>query len=178
MYLHINSSGNTSDHCVGANDPIPVDKYHSHNTCNPHQVPATQPTLPPHHPLHAADQSQPPHLNSYLDFVNHSTSDQLSFEDRIAMLIADQRRIFDSVDNHLQNQKQHETGECRYDFKTLWMFVSGVGGMGKSFLIEAIKLLVGRFGRQKKWQWLSLHPLVYLLLILEVWPFTGSFSCP
>ena len=49
--------------------------------------------------------------------VNHSTSsssDQLSFEDRIAMLNADQRRIlnFDSVDSHLQHQKQHETGEC------------------------------------------------------------------
>ena len=71
-------------------------------------------------------------------------SDQLSFEDRIAMLNANQRCIFDSVDNHLQHQKQHETGECQCDFKPLQMFVSGVGGTGKSFLIKAIKLLVGK----------------------------------
>ena len=52
--------------------------------------------------------------------VNHSTSsDQLSFEDRIAMLHADQRRRFDTVDSHLQHQKQHETGECQCDFKPL-----------------------------------------------------------
>ena len=82
--------------------------------------------------------------------VNHSTSDQLSFEDRIAMLNADQRRIFDSVDSHLQQQKQHETGECQCDFKPLRMFVSGVGGTGKSFLIEAIKLLVGKIWPSKE----------------------------
>ena len=76
--------------------------------------------------------------------VNHSTSDQLSFEDRIAMLNADQWCIFDTVDNHLQHQKQHETGECQCDFKPLRMFVSGVGGTGKSFLTEAIKLIVGK----------------------------------
>ena len=39
------------------------------------------------------------------------------------------------------HQKQHETSECDY-LKPLWMFISGVGGTGKSFLIEAIKLLV------------------------------------
>ena len=44
--------------------------------------------------------------------VNHSTSEQLSFEDRIATLNADQRRIFDNMDSHLQHQKQHETGVC------------------------------------------------------------------
>ena len=59
--------------------------------------------------------------------VNHSTSDQLTFEDRTAMLNADQRRIFDTVDS-LQHQKQHETGECQCDFKPLRMFVSDVGG--------------------------------------------------
>ena len=82
--------------------------------------------------------------------VNHSISDQLSFEDRIAMLNADQWRIFDTVDNHIQHQKQHETGERQCDFKPLRMFVSGVGGMGKSFLIETIKLLVGKIWPSKE----------------------------
>ena len=44
----------------------------------------------------------------------------------------------------------HETAECQCDFKTLQMFVSGVGGMGKSFLIEAIKLLVGKIWPSKE----------------------------
>ena len=35
--------------------------------------------------------------------VNHSTSNKLIFEDRIAMLNADQRCIFDTVDSHLQH---------------------------------------------------------------------------
>ena len=82
--------------------------------------------------------------------VNHSTSDQLSFEDRIAMLNADQRLIFDTVDSHLQHQKQHKTVECQCDFKPLQMFVSGVGGTGKSFLIEATKLLVGKIWPSKE----------------------------
>ena len=80
--------------------------------------------------------------------VKHYTSDQLSFEDTIAM--ADQKRIFDTVDSHNQHQKQHETGECQCDFKPLRMFVSGVGGTGKSFLIEAIKLLVGKIWPSKE----------------------------
>ena len=83
--------------------------------------------------------------------VNHSTPDQLSFEDRIAMLNADQKRIFDSMDSHLQHhQKQNKTSECWCDFKPLRIFVSGVGGTGKSFLIEAIKLLVGKIWLSKE----------------------------
>ena len=35
-------------------------------------------------------------------------------------------------------------GECNCDLKPLRMFISGVGGTGKSFLIEALKLLVGK----------------------------------
>ena len=62
--------------------------------------------------------------------VNHSTSDQLTFEDRTAMLNAAQRRNVDTVDSLLQHQKQHETDECQCDFKPLRMFISGVGGTG------------------------------------------------
>ena len=56
----------------------------------------------------------------------------------------DQRRIFDKVECHLRHQELHENKKCQRDFKPLRMFVSGVGGTGKSFLIEAIKLLVAR----------------------------------
>ena len=56
------------------------------------------------------------------------------------MLNVDQRCIFDML---LTHQKQHESSECQCDdLKPLRMFISGVGGTGKSFLIEAIKLLV------------------------------------
>ena len=43
---------------------------------------------------------------------------------------------------HLFHQKQHEDNECQCEFKPLQMFVSGVGGTGKSFLIQTIKALV------------------------------------
>jgi ATP-dependent DNA helicase PIF1 len=75
--------------------------------------------------------------------INHSF-DQLTLE-RMAMLNADQRCIFDAVQSHLMHQKQHETSECQCDdLKPLRMFISGVGGTDKSFLIEAIKRLVGK----------------------------------
>ena len=62
------------------------------------------------------------------------------------MLNGDQRRIYDRVMNHLHHHKQHDDGDCHCDIKPLRLFVSGVGGTGKSFLIEAIKLLVHWFG--------------------------------
>ena len=46
--------------------------------------------------------------------------------------------------NHLLHHKQHDDGDCHCDIKPLRLFVSGVGGTGKSFLIEAIQLLVHR----------------------------------
>ena len=81
-------------------------------------------------------------MNDMFD-MNVNSCDELSLEDRIAMLNADQRRIFDAVKSHLLHQQQHEANECQCDFEPLRMFVSGVGGTGKSFLIEAIKALVG-----------------------------------
>ena len=82
--------------------------------------------------------------------VNHS-SDQLGLEERVTMLNADQRHIFDTMQSHLVHQKQHETSECQCDdLKPLRMFISGVGGTGKSFLIEAIKLLVRKIWPSKE----------------------------
>ena len=68
---------------------------------------------------------------------------ELALSDRIGMLNVDQRRIFDKIEAHLNHQKLHESKQCNCtDYKPLLMFVSGVGGTGKSFLIEAIKAQV------------------------------------
>ena len=59
------------------------------------------------------------------------------------MLNEDQRRIFELVVDHLKHQSRHERNDCKCrDIKPLHMFVSGVGGTGKSFLIETIRNLV------------------------------------
>ena len=50
--------------------------------------------------------------------------------------------------SHPVHQKQHETSECQCDdLKPLQMFISGTG---KSFLIEAIKLLVRKIWPSKE----------------------------
>ena len=66
----------------------------------------------------------------------------LMFDDRVEMLNLDQRRIFENIKAHLLHQVRHESGECSCTFKPLRMFVSGVGGTGKSFLIHALKCLI------------------------------------
>ena len=76
------------------------------------------------------------------EVVEMDNSDTLTLEDRITMLNDDQRRIFNQIKNHMFHQKQHEDNECQCEFKPLRMFVSGVGGTGKSFLIERKKALV------------------------------------
>ena len=73
---------------------------------------------------------------------NVNSGDKLSLDDTVAKVNADQRRIFDGVKSHFLHQRQHEANECQCDFKPLRMFVSGVGGTVKSFLIEAINALV------------------------------------
>ena len=81
-------------------------------------------------------------MHDMIDMVVIHSSDQLGLDRRVAMLNADQRQINDCVMNHLYHCKLHEDSECHCDIKPLRMFVGGVGSMGKSFLIEAIKLLV------------------------------------
>ena len=75
--------------------------------------------------------------------INTNQLDSLSLEQRVAMLNTDQRHVFDKVKAHFLHQKEHEASKCAFDLTPLRMFVSGVGGTGKSFLIETIKSLVG-----------------------------------
>ena len=70
--------------------------------------------------------------------MNISSSDKLTLEERVSMLNDDQRRVFDNVKTHIVHQKCHEHNECSCDIKPMRVFVSGVGGTGKSFLIEAL----------------------------------------
>ena len=72
--------------------------------------------------------------------VHDMDYDTLGLSERIIILNEDQRRIFEQVADHLDHQRRHECDECKCkDLKPLHMFVSGVGGTGKSFLIETIR---------------------------------------
>ena len=69
--------------------------------------------------------------------------DPLDLPTRVSMLNADQKRVYDGITGHLVHQQKHEDSQCQCsDLKPLQMFVSGVGGTGKSFLIEAIRTFV------------------------------------
>ena len=74
--------------------------------------------------------------------MNAKKPDKLTLQERVMMLNSDQRRIFERVKDHLLHQVQHEADECNCEFEPLCMFISGVGGTGKSFLIEALKQLI------------------------------------
>ena len=77
------------------------------------------------------------------DMMDACVNPILALSDRINMLNVDQRRVFDKISAHLNHQKLHESKQCSCaDYKPFLMFVSGVGGTGKSFLIEAIKAQV------------------------------------
>ena len=63
---------------------------------------------------------------------------QLSLEERVSMM-----------KEHLLRQQRHETNACQCSiFKALHMFLSGVGGTGKSFLIEAIRQQVAAIWKE------------------------------
>ena len=75
--------------------------------------------------------------------VHDMDYDTIGLSERITMLNEDQRRIFDQVSDHLNHQLRHEVDGCKCkDLKPLHMFVSGVEGTGKSFLIETVRSLV------------------------------------
>uniref|UniRef100_A0A1X7U912 ATP-dependent DNA helicase n=1 Tax=Amphimedon queenslandica TaxID=400682 RepID=A0A1X7U912_AMPQE len=88
----------------------------------------------------------------------HINVPNLTIEQRETMLNVDQKRIFDKIRSHLISQKEHEdilesesSRLLRLDnIKPLRMFIRGVGGTGKSFLIEAMKCLVDEMA-SKKW---------------------------
>ena len=74
-----------------------------------------------------------------------------SFEELVTSLNIDQKRVFQLVNYHLEHQLQHENGACKCtDMKPLHMFVSGVGGTGKSFLIKTIRALVTQVWHNEK----------------------------
>uniref|UniRef100_A0A1X7UZT6 ATP-dependent DNA helicase n=1 Tax=Amphimedon queenslandica TaxID=400682 RepID=A0A1X7UZT6_AMPQE len=88
----------------------------------------------------------------------HINVPNLTLEQREAMLNVDQKKIFDKIKSHFISQKEHEdlleNESSRLlgldNIKPLRMFISGVGGTGKLFLIEAIKCLVDDMA-SKKW---------------------------
>ena len=69
--------------------------------------------------------------------LQHSYNSGPSLDELASSLNADHTRIFDKIKCQLQHQVQHETGTCKCsEPKPLHMFISGVGGTGKSFLIK------------------------------------------
>ena len=83
--------------------------------------------------------------------LNECTSGTETVEDRVAKLNADQLRVFNSVSDHLSHQKRHENGECSCTKNNpLCMFISGVGGTGKSFLIHTIRAMVNELWKDNK----------------------------
>ena len=72
--------------------------------------------------------------------VHDMDCDTIGLSEHIVMLNEDQRWIFEQVADHLNYQWRHEHDECKCkDMKPLHMFVSGVGGTGKSFSIETLR---------------------------------------
>ena len=83
------------------------------------------------------------------DLQGHLTH-QFSLEERVSMLNCDQDRIFNRVTEHLTHQQQHEMGTCECSaLKPLQMFISGVGGTGKSFLIQTIQAKVAEIWKDQ-----------------------------
>ena len=74
--------------------------------------------------------------------MNDSSDDDITLDERVQMLNVDQKRIYEKVKMHLLHLLTHESEECSCDFKPLKMFVSDIGGTGKSFLIHALKSLI------------------------------------
>ena len=74
-----------------------------------------------------------------------------TLDELVSSLNADQSRVFKQVKSHLEHQAMHERKTCTCHVKPLHMFVSGVGGTGKSFLIKTtLCALVSNLGQPKK----------------------------
>ena len=105
------------------------------------------------------DDDEPQLLGEIMDAVNdiadmNNNVPNLSLDQRVAMLNSDQKRIYDKIKQHLTKQKQQEDLSSDNDVKIddiqpLRMFISGVGGTGKSFLIETIKCFVDSLWKAK-----------------------------
>jgi hypothetical protein len=119
-------------------------------------------------------------MNDVLDLHQNNDNDGPSLQELVSSLNADQARVYERVKSHLEHQLVHEKSQCKCtDFRPLHMFVSGVGGTGKSFLIKTIRALL-KCGRTKHGQHCvpSLLPLDWLHSTLVVSPSIGCCSCP
>ena len=84
-------------------------------------------------------------MHDVIDLNHNNDSDKCNLEELVSSLNADRGRVFEQVKSHLEHQALHENDRCKgTDFKPLYMFVNGVGGTGKSFLIKMIRALVSR----------------------------------
>ncbi|CAI8020405.1 hypothetical protein GBAR_LOCUS12212 [Geodia barretti] len=78
-------------------------------------------------------------MNSVLDLHQNNESDGPSLEELVQSLDTDQARVYKHVKSLLEHQLTQEKKQCSCtDLKPLHMFVSGVGGTGKSFLIKTV----------------------------------------
>ena len=72
------------------------------------------------------------------DVLELHQSEGPSLKELVSSLNADQQRVYERV----EHQVVHECGCCQCsDLKPLHMFVSGVGGTGKSLLLKTIRAL-------------------------------------
>ena len=71
--------------------------------------------------------------------VHDMDYDTVGLPECICVLNDDQKKIFEQIVNYLNHQCRHKCDRYKYkDIKPLHMFVSQVGGIGKSFSIETV----------------------------------------
>ena len=81
-------------------------------------------------------------MNDVLDLHQNNESDGPTQEELVQSLNTDQARVYEHVKSHLEHQLTQKKQCSCTDLKPLHMFVSGVGGTGKSFLIKTVCALV------------------------------------
>ena len=81
-------------------------------------------------------------MNDLVDLHQYSDTKGSSLEELVQSFNPNQARVYEQVKYHLEHQLKHEKKECHYtDLQPLHMFVSGVGGTCKSFLIKTVRAL-------------------------------------
>ena len=66
-------------------------------------------------------------MQDVVDMHDNAAADTITLEERVDMLNADQRRVFEKVKSHFLHQQLHEGNKCQCNLEPLRMFVSGVG---------------------------------------------------
>ena len=94
-------------------------------------------------------------MNDVLDLHHNNEGDGHSLEELVQSLNTDQARVYKHVKSHLET---HEKKQCSCtDLKPLHMFVSWVGGTGKSFLIKTVRALVTKMWENETQSTLCRH---------------------